>query len=117
MLEVMKCQSCGGTINPSSLRCEYCGTQYERKIEKGITHYIQTCPAQIHKLETQFEIDEGLTYNAPQDMVAEYAMQQIVNALAQALVPFVKLEVTPSICNCTQIIRGTIRVVEPDFRF
>lgn len=118
MLEVMKCQSCGGTINPSSLRCEYCGTQYERKIEKGITHYIQTCPAQIHKLATQVEIEDVLLYNIPQDRVAEYAMKEIVNALAEALVPFVKLEVEHGISfKRTQIIRGTIRVVEPDFRF
>ena len=117
MLEVLKCQSCGGTINSSSLKCEYCGTQYERKIERGITHYIQTCPATIQTLATQVEVDDELLMNASRDIVAEYAMKDIVNSLAQALVPFVKIETTPNVCKCTQIIRGTIRVVEPDFRF
>lgn len=116
-LEALQCQNCGGTINASSLKCEYCGTQYKRKIERGITHYIQTCPAQIQTLKSQFEIDEDIFFNIPQDRLAEYAMREIVNDLAKALVLFTKLEIENSSFKRTQIIRGTVRVVEPDFRF
>ena len=117
MLEALQCQNCGGTINSCSLKCEYCGTQYERKNERGITHYVQTCPAQVHSLASQVEIDEDLLRNVPQDRIAEYTVRELVNAFAEALVPFVKLETEKSCCRRTQIIRGTVRVIEPDFRF
>lgn len=116
-IEALQCQNCGGTLN-SSYKCEYCGTQYERKVERGVMHYIQTCPAQIQTLSSQVEIDEDLLCNIPQDRVAEYAIREMINALAEALVPYVKLETEKGISfKRTQIIRGTVRVVEPDFRF
>lgn len=117
MLEKLQCKNCGGTINPSTLKCEYCGTQYAKKTENSITHYIQTCPAKIHTLASKTVIADELLIAVPQEHAAEFAMKQITLELAKALTPFIKLEVEQNPFDRTQIIRGAVRVVEPDFRF
>lgn len=117
----LRCRNCGGALDAKTLKCNYCGSQYERKNEHMgdtvRTTYIQTCPAQLVPLAYQMRVsDEAMRYY-PQEEVAEMCMKEITHALAKALVPYVKIETQRDLCNMQQIIRGTVRVVEPDFRF
>ena len=117
----LKCRNCGGALDPKTLKCPYCGSQYERKNEHMGDMvrpvYIQTCPAQLTPLQYQMRVsDEAMRYY-PQEEMARICMEEITHELAKALVPYVKIETQRDLCNMQQIIRGTVRVVEPDFRF
>jgi hypothetical protein len=79
--------------------------------------YIQTCPAQLTPLQYQMRVsDEAMRYY-PQEEMAKICMEEITHELAKALVPYIKIETQRDLCNMQQIIRGTVRVAEPDFRF
>lgn len=116
-LEELKCRNCQAPLNPITYKCEYCGSQYEKKIEYGVTHYIQKCPAQVQTIGSQVCISDEVMVRMPEEDIARYAMNDIVHDLAKALAPYIKLETMWDAYEPRQIIRGTIRVVEPDFRF
>ena len=117
MLEELKCSNCGAALNPNTLKCEYCGSQYAKKEEQGLIHYIQTCPAQVATLGAVVGIpDEVMRYGSA-DQASEYAVKELTHKLAEALMPYTKIETMRDPYTMSQMIRGTIRVVEPDFRF
>ena len=117
-MQKLVCECCGGAINPNSLVCEYCGTRYkEDRSFNGEIRYIQTCPTSIVPLGYRMEVTEDVMSHIPPDKLAEYSMREMTRKLAEALVPYVKIETERDIYTQRQIIRGTVRVVEPDFRF
>lgn len=112
----LRCNNCGAALDPNTLKCSYCGSQYERKNQGNFTHYIQTCPASTQVLKAQSRFPEYARHMEPEQL-AEYAKREIVHSLAEALTPYIKFEIMRDPREMTQIINGTIRVVEPDFRF
>ena len=116
-LEALRCKYCNGHIDPHTLMCEYCGTQYREENRLGEVHYIQTCPAPIQVLRSQVVMtDEAIRHTSPEHM-SEYAIKVLSRNLADALAEHMKVETYYEPGTMTQIIRGTVRVVEPDFRF
>lgn len=117
MLEELKCVNCGAPLDLLTLKCEYCGSQFAKKEERGLIHYVQTCPAQVATLSAQVNIsDEAMRYGSA-DQISEFAVRQLTRNLAEALMPYMKIETYRDLYTMTQMVRGTIRVVEPDFRF
>ena len=118
-MKALVCENCGGKINPNTLQCEYCGTQYKEEFKDGAIQHIvvQSCPAEIKVLATRVSVSEEMMYRMPPERIAEFTMKDITRSLAEALAPFVKLETERDPMARTQVIRGTVRVVEPDFRF
>ena len=113
----LRCHNCGGQLDANTLKCPYCGSQYERENQGGQTIYIQTCPAQLVPLRYQMEMPiEDLSRVDP-EILAEHCMKEITHSIAEALVPYIKFETERDPFKMRQIIRGSIRVVEPDFRF
>lgn len=118
-MKALICKNCGGSINPKTLQCEYCGTQYQEEItDNPIRHLvIQSCPADIKALGTKVSVSDDMMRNVPPERIAEFTMKEITRNLAEALAPFVKVETEHDPMMMVQVIRGSIRVVEPDFRF
>jgi predicted amidophosphoribosyltransferase len=117
MLEELRCTHCDAPLNPKTLKCEYCGSQYERKQEAGMTHYIQTCPAQIQTIASEIRVSRECMTNIPEPIIADKATMRLTRNLAEVLADYMKVETRMDWETNTQIIRGTVRVVEPDFRF
>lgn len=118
-MKALICKNCGGGINPNTLKCEYCGTQYREEFTDGLVRplVVQSCPANIKVLGTQVSVSEWMFRDVPPERIAEFTMKDISRSLAEALAPYIKLETERNPVTMTQIIRGTVRVVEPDFRF
>lgn len=113
----LKCKNCNGALDPDTLKCPYCGTQYKEEKGSGITHYVQTCPPSITPLHYQMRIDESMMGRIPPEKMSEIVLKEITSALAHELIPFVEIESERDIFTMKRIIRGTVRVVDPDFRF
>lgn len=116
----LKCKNCGAALVPSSPRifkCEYCGTLYRSERKEDDVHYVQISPAKTVTLGSQISVSDETVHFVPPDKVAEFTMRELTHNLAKALAPYIKVETMHSPHEMTQIIRGTIRVVEPDFRF
>jgi len=118
-MKALECKNCGGRINPKTLQCEYCGTQYREEFADSPIRplVIQSQPADIKVLATQVSVSDEMIHRVPPERIAEFTMEDITRGLAEALAPFVKVETMYDPRMMTQIIRGSIRVVEPDFRF
>lgn len=117
MLEELKCINCGAPLDQATLKCEYCGSQFAKKEERGLIHYVQTCPAQVATLGAQVGISDETMRYMPADQVSDFTIRELKYKLAEALMPYMKIETHRDPCTMTQMVRGTIRVVEPDFRF
>ena len=115
-METMTCKNCGAPLN-DDLKCEYCGTQYRREMKEDSMLYIQTCPAEIATLCTQITVADEELNRCPDDYLAERCLKEMTYAIAKQLVPFMDVAITTDPRMMTKIIRGRIRVVEPDFRF
>lgn len=83
----------------------------------GSIHYIQTCPAKTSTLGYVMSVDEFDMERIPQEALAEHCMREMTYKLAEALVPYIKIETERDILTRRQIIRGSVRVINPDFRF
>lgn len=113
----LECKNCGGKLNPETLRCDYCGTQYERENQNGVVHYIQTCPAEVKVLRAQVKIPNEHIMMGDAERISEYTLKEMAHCLANELLKYTKIEKEYDPYTMTQMIRGTVRVVKPDFRF
>ena len=119
MMQKIVCECCGGKINPSNLTCEYCGTRYQIRNEFGTNtvHIIRNSHPSVIPLRTKMEFDSSHMSHIPPEQLAEISMQDITHRLAEALAPYVEIETYRDLYTYRQIVQGTIRVVEPNFRF
>ena len=116
-MEKYTCVNCGAPINMSTCKCEYRGTQYEKYHSGDFVHYIQTCPAQIMPLRCEMSISEEALRSGDVQRISEFAVKNLSRSLAEELEKYMKIETRSDPYRMCQIIRGTVRVVEPDFRF
>ena len=117
----LKCKNCGASLHGDKyehfVKCEYCGSEYEMHNEFGKVYYIETCRAKVECLGCQIRVDDEMLLHMPPDEVSNYAIKRLTRSLAEELAQYMKIETERDPMTMTQIIRGTIRVVKPDFRF
>lgn len=110
------CKCCGGRINVAKMRCEFCDTDYEDNSLKRIK--IETVQPGVHTIAAQIEVSFDHMAQCPEH-ARDYALSELRKQLADGLLGFMKLETTenfsPKYWERTQIIRGTVRVVDPTF--
>lgn len=110
------CKQCGGTINPSTLKCEYCGTPYRDESLRRIT-ISQVAPGQ-NTIRAEVRIDRYSMMQTPNE-VRDYALQELRNQIADGLLAYMKITTTTDFSakyfEQTEIIRGEVRVVDPTF--
>lgn len=110
------CKQCGGTINPATLKCEYCGTPYEDQSLKRIT--ITTHVPGEAKLRAEVRINRYSMERDP-ERTRDYALRELRNQLADGLLAYMKITTSTDFSarylEQTEIIRGEVRVVDPTF--
>lgn len=108
------CKCCGGPINVAKMRCEYCDIAYEDDSLKRIK--IEVDRPGVHTISAQIEVSrKDMTYNP--EGVRDFTLRELRNQLADGLLGFMKIETADNydFRNRTQIIRGTVKVVDPVF--
>jgi len=114
-LKPLICPSCGGRINASRMRCEYCGTQFKR--EEGPVLRIEAVNRGVRTIEANARIAEYYLKEYGEDTVGILVKDQILHQLTKALLPMLELEVGHDLQRCEAIVQGRIRVLEPGYRF
>ena len=113
-MEKLTCQNCGGPLTASG-KCPYCGTIYKLDHSLGEVRYIQVSSAPVQTIAAQASIPHYLKQEP--DLAAEYSLEQLSHELAKGLAGFMKIETREDPYLRATIIRGTVRVVPPDFMF
>ena len=104
------CECCGGQINPRTMQCEYCGTQYKKENEEVFR--IETFHGKVQTFQTAYSIPNEDLIRYPKE-VSEIAVHQVANQLAQVIAPYCEYWVEDDPMRASKCIRSRIKIVEP----
>lgn len=106
------CQCCGGTINRDTMKCEYCGTEYEKNDDQ-VRLRIETFHNPVESLISRVGIsDEEMRALGP-ETASKLAMQSICRQLSECLVPFIDVCVENDPCTMMHNFAGRLKIVRP----
>ena len=105
------CECCGGTVDPVTLKCDYCGTKYKRDLNNTIRVETFINPVRTFSATTALDVDGIRTLGVEQ--ASEFAMKHLARQLAEAIPQnmLVESELDP-VHHCYNV-RGMIKLVEP----
>lgn len=117
LYEVRKltCENCGGAIDRASMKCPYCGTQYERKHDGITVNYVVNRPG-VHTLRAEIRMNHAMVANDP-ERATEYALDRLRQEVADGLLAYMKISTSKDFCDMSEIIRGEVRVIDPTFTY
>lgn len=114
-IKKMKCECCGGRINPSTYRCEYCGTQYKREYDGLMRIETYQNPCKVYASEINVPMEEIKAYG--EEEVSKMAIRQLSRNLAEAIAPNMEMQTEYDPMYCRQRISARVRIVEPKYMF
>lgn len=112
-LKPLVCKNCGGQIERSTMKCPYCGTQYESP--NGMLKIVVDRPG-FHTIRCETRVDmENMRHNP--EAAKEYVLRDMREQIADGLLAYMKFMTSESydFMHRCQIIRGEVRVVDPTF--
>lgn len=124
-MEQMQCKSCGAHLKRRGFGewvCEYCGAVYRvDESTPGEIRYIEVQQARAQTLQVQVKYPDEIALHIGEEALAERTVQDLTYELAKGLAPYMKVMVSKDyrggLFGTETIVRGTVRVVPPDFRF
>ena len=117
-LEGYVCKHCNGRVNPRTMKCEYCDTQYKREYEDilppfRVEHYMNPTQRYGARVTIPNEYIKGMGAHD----ATEYAIREMAHQLAECIIPCMQVESRYDIDRCGWDIRSTIEVVQPKHGF
>ena len=111
-LEKYKCECCGGNINPVTLKCEYCGTQYKDNNERvfRVEHY----SSPIKTISMQIYVDEYELNMFSPEQISEHVVRDLSYEIAKVIAPFCNFSVENDIRRFGKKVIATCKIVQPN---
>ena len=120
-MEEMKCKSCGAHLKrrgSGEYMCEYCGAVYKAdEYHPAEIRFVEVKQAPVSTLEAYVRYPDEIAMHISEEALAERTIQELTCELAKGLAPVMKVMVNKDYIRGETIVRGTVRVVPPDFRF
>ena len=110
MNDAMICKCCGGKINPYNMKCEYCGTSYNRDIP---TYKIETYQAPVDHYSACFAMDMDAVMKVGAENAAKICLEHLTHELSKSIMNDIKLSTRYSPFTGQKIIRGDIKLIRP----
>ena len=107
------CERCGGPINVSKMKCEYCGTSYHNEVLKAIE--IRTVRPGVHRITSEVRIPREVMRREDLEDIRTYALGKLRNQIADGLLGFLEIATCRDYMENCEIIRGEVRVIDPMF--
>lgn len=111
---VTNCPNCGAVLKNN--RCEYCGAVFNTETKDDLIKFIP-----IHKpckvFRAGFEIPHEMISSLGEEETSKLTINELARSLADAIAPMMDLRTEYDPAHNSQHIVGTIRVIEPDYRF
>lgn len=107
-MEKYICECCGGHINPHTMKCEYCGTQYKKEHDNFIR--IETFQNPVITLKSKVVIDR----HVPLEIASKVALEELTRELAKNLTPFLVVESFSHSDVMEHEICGMIKIIKPE---
>ena len=100
------CKCCGGTINPRTMKCEYCDTSYRRHVD-GIIEYRR--PGE-DCLTSSFSIDRHALKEDGAHLM-HYCLREMAGKMAEQLLPYCEFDSGYDVETDRILLRSRLRVV------
>ena len=118
-MEQLACKSCGAPLEKDG-HCSYCGSRYEIKNDEIEPFIIQVERPGVHKIVVTTRIPCDYSTLASNEELGEMAEKEIAYKIAEQLGSCIKYttnyDTGDPFRDCI-MVRGKVRVVDPDFRF
>ena len=117
-MEKLVCECCGGTINRSTMICEFCGTKYKRSEYEIQPIRIETYRNPVQTLRYGVDISEMVEYGLSSAEISEIAMKEICDKLSEQIAPYIQLR-TEEHLNVSsypfrrKVINGELKLIQP----
>lgn len=108
----LTCKNCGGRINPVTMQCEYCGSQYETQLDRIV--FVNDRKADI--LSAAVLINNEFLDTMSED-ASKYAIHMLTYKLAEALTKHLDIKVMERPELKSQEVRASVRVLPVGYRF
>lgn len=125
-MQALRCEYCGGHIDPVTYKCQYCGTQYLKPKDEYIPSYlhkplvvVRHAQCQLFRAQSvidRYEYENMKRIGIP---IEQEVKHRLVREMAEKLTNVVKVEERESYDEYGSAIvyRADIRVVDPSYRF
>lgn len=112
-LQPLRCESCGGLIDRSTMVCQMCGTAYKFDYDETDVR-----PIRISEFQHRMEVRQGTVIvpeyfmNTDPEKCMEYALREMAKQMAEKLLPFIEYrqEYNPRLCEYE--IQGRLMVAD-----
>ena len=120
--DALRCDYCGGFINPTTYKCEYCGTQYVKPRADSYAPRelkVVSVPAPVDT----FAVNMKIPMDRIKDMIdlgipiEQYVRREFAEQIAEQIVGNLTIYEDFDICAYEKKYTARLRVVKPDFRF
>lgn len=120
-MDALRCDYCGGHINPRTYRCEYCGTQYVKPKDPygPLELKVVSVPAPVETLA----VNMAIPMEQVKDMekmgmpVEKYVRREFADQIAEHIAGNIEIYDDFRIDSYEKVYSARLRVVRPDFRF
>ena len=116
-MEKLQCTNCGGTINPHTYVCEYCGTRYKKPDIPTMMPMVTVEHPKCHTIAVESRVDPHMVDVLGEEEASKYVLENMANEIAHNLAPFISIEARSDPYMNVKIVRGKVRIVDPSFRF
>ena len=118
-LRALICQKCGASLNPQTLRCEYCGTYHERVGNDVGIMRVQIERPGVRVIRSKLEIDNCLIMSGRLNdrEIGEYIRRSFVGKLSESLPDVMEIFSEYDPVYMKHNFMGQIRVFEPEYKF
>ena len=107
-----RCTHCGGHISPTTMKCEYCGTQY--KIENDQILRIETFHNPVETFSAVEVVSKEMILKMGVENAGEYAMRHLASKLAECIPTAMQVTTEYDYSQGVQMIKGTIKLIRPE---
>ena len=109
-LKPLICQSCGGHIDRRTMKCPFCDTQYNGKIEPVPIEPLFVADG-CETLAISIQIPEEQLLRSANEML--YVQEEMCKLLAKRMMPYLKVRENRNPMNFDRIFTGLIKFVKP----
>jgi hypothetical protein len=95
------------------MKCPYCNTEYEKRVEDIPVSFTVERPG-VHHIKAMVKIDEMDIRQSP-EAATKWAMDKLRNGIADGLLEYMRIDTSVSYSDFCRIIRADVRVLDPTF--
>ena len=124
-MEALRCDYCGGFINPRTYKCEYCGTQYVNPDAGGrltnsgrnLLVVAKTAPTEIYGIRQEVTLEQLDMMQRVGVPIEHEIRRSFASQIAEAIAEKIDIYEDYDICRNVKQYSAKLRIVKPDYRF